>query len=257
MTPTTILPNSAWVTRRRPTKKPQFRLFCLPYAGGSASIFRNWPSAIPSTIEICSLQLPGRENRLKELPYIQLMPLVKTLADMLYPYLDIPFGFFGHSMGALISFELARQIRRQYCLSPEHLFVSGRGAPQNPNSKAPIHHLPESEFIEELRAFNGTPEAVLQNSELMQLLMPVLRADFSVCDTYTYKEEPALDCPISAFGGLKDCDVGIEQLEAWHQQTRKSFKLRMFPGDHFFLLNNQESLLSELIRDLQRFSPKE
>jgi medium-chain acyl-[acyl-carrier-protein] hydrolase len=168
--------------------------------------------------------------------------------------LDKPFIFFGHSMGGLISFELARLLRRDYSLSPVHLFVSGRRAPQIPTPDPRIHTLPEPAFLEELRRLNGTPEAVLENSELMQLLIPTLRADFAVLETYVYAPGPTLDCPITTFGGLHDREVSCDELEAWREQTNAAFSLQMFPGDHFFLHSAQSLLLQSLSRALHRIS---
>jgi len=238
----------------RPQTNPQalLRLFCFPYAGGGASIFRTWSNNLPSEVEVCPIQLPGRENRLQEPPFNRLAPLVHVLAHVLLPYLDLPFVFFGHSMGALISFELARYLRRQHAPGPLHLFVSARRAPQIPAINPPIHHLPESAFIEALRDFNGTPESILQNAELMQLLLPVLRADFAVCETYTYSVEDPLACAISTFGGLQDCEVCYDELAAWREQTDGFFTQRMLPGNHFFLRSARVSLLRYITQDLTR-----
>ena len=241
----------SWVTRPKPNPLAHLRLFCFPYAGGGPSIFRTWPDDLPFQIEVCSIRLPGRESRLVESPFTRLSPLVQTLADVLHPYLNMPFAFFGHSMGALISFELARHLR-QHGLDVMHLFVSGCRAPHIAQSDPPIHQLPEPEFIEKLRLLNGTPEPVLQNAELMRLLMPVLRADFAICETYTYLAESPLDCPISAFGGLQDSRVTHNGLAAWRDQTCRSFTLRMLPGDHFFLHSARASLLQALARDLKQ-----
>ncbi len=187
-----------------------------------------------------------------ERPFTQLEPLVPTLASALFPYLDKPFAFFGHSMGGLVSFELARLLRREYGLSPVHLFVSAHRAPQVPDPDAPIHALPNPEFLQELRRYNGTPEAVLENAELMQLLLPTLRADFAVVETYAYTPEQPLDCPITAFGGLDDREVSSNELEAWREQTKASFVLKMFPGDHFFLDSAKPLLLQSLSQKLHQ-----
>jgi medium-chain acyl-[acyl-carrier-protein] hydrolase len=188
----------------------------------------------------------------KEPSFTRLSPLLPTLAQVLHPYLNMPFAFFGHSMGAMISFELARQLRRQYGFSPVHLFVSGRRAPQIPNPAPPIHQLPESAFVEELRRLNGTPESVLQNAELMQLVLPILRADFALVETYVYSTEAPLDCPISAFGGLEDGEVSHDDLTAWRDQTNSSFTLSMFPGNHFFLHSARSLILSTVSQELTR-----
>jgi medium-chain acyl-[acyl-carrier-protein] hydrolase len=160
-------------------------------------------------------------------------------------------------MGALLSFELVRQLRRAYNLFPVCLFVSGRGAPQLPEPDRPIHALPDAGFVKEIRRLNGTREKVLAHAELMQLLLPVLRADFALCETYTYSPEAPLDCPISAFGGLADPRVNRERLQAWCDQTRAAFSLSMLPGDHFFLHTASSLLLQTLSRECHQVICKE
>jgi len=184
-----------------------------------------------------------------ERPYTQLSPLVEALAQALAPLLDRPFAFFGHSLGALVSFELARRIRRQYGVHPVRLFVSAGRAPQILHRGLPIHTLPDKEFLMELRRLNGTPSELLDHAELMELMLPLLRADFAVYETYQYSSEAPLNCPISAFGGLQDNKVSDSDLDAWRVQTSVSFSLRMFPGDHFFL--KQPLLLRALFQELQ------
>jgi medium-chain acyl-[acyl-carrier-protein] hydrolase len=202
-------------------------------------------------VEVCPVQLPGRESRLREAPFETPEPLVKALADMLQPYFkDLPFVFFGHSMGAMLSFELARELRRRGQKLPLHLFVSGRRAPQIPDLEEPIHALPEPEFIVKLRELNGTPEEVLQHAELMKLLIPVLRSDFAVNETYHYTEEEPLDIGISCFGGLGDKEVTRDDCAVWKEQTRGRFRLRMLPGDHFFIHGAKDMVLESVARDL-------
>ncbi|MBD2103376.1 thioesterase II family protein [Leptolyngbya sp. FACHB-261] len=245
----------AWIKCFKPNPEARLRLFCFPHVGSSASVFRTWPNSLPPEIEVCGIQLPGRESRFKEALFTQIPPLVQALTPALQPYSDIPFAFFGHSLGALLSFEVARQLRAQQQPGPVHLFVSGRRAPQIPDRNPLLHTLPEPEFLEELRYLNGTPKAVLENSELMQLFLPVLRADFSLCGTYHYQSQPPLDCSISAFGGLEDVEETHDLLLDWSKQTYASFSLQMLPGDHFFLYSNQELLLKlsqELNQLLQR-----
>jgi len=239
-----------WIRGLTPNSRAKLRLFCFHYAGGSASIFRAWPGLLPAEIEVCAVQLPGREARLREPSFTHITPLIQALTPALRPYLNLPFAFFGHSMGALIAFELSRQLRREANLSPVHLFVSSHRAPQLPDLDPPIHQLPEAEFVEKLRELNGTPEEVLQSAELMQLLIPVLRADFAVCDTYTYSAEAPLDCPFSVFGGLQDKEVSRDNLLVWQEQTRSTCALRLYPGDHFFLHQAQPLLLKAIRQDL-------
>ena len=249
--------NDLWIKRARQDPQTCFRLFCFPYAGGGASIFRTWPQRLPSDIEVCAIQLPGREDRFAEPPFDSLLSLIDVLADVLYPYMDFPFAFFGHSLGALISFELTRRLRRQKTPCPMQLFVSGHRAPQIPDPDPPIHQLPDAEFIEELGRFNGTPKAVLENPELMEVFMPLLRSDIGLDETYVYDHEAPLDCPISAFGGLKDEEVSREELAGWHDQTRSRFNIQMFPGDHFFLNGKKSDDVLEIIsQDIRKITSK-
>ena len=241
---------NSWVVRPKPIARAGLRLFCFPYAGGGTSIFRAWPEHLPANIEVCSIQLPGRESRLRELPYTSLEPLVQVLAQSLQPYFDKPFAFFGHSLGALISFELARTLRHQSQRSPVHLFVASHSAPQIPNADPPIHQLSQAEFIQKLNSLNGTPAEVLQNPELMELFYPVLRADFAMNETYVYRPGPSLDCAMSVFGGLRDSLVSRSDLEMWREQTRGVFSVRMLPGDHFFIHSTRASLLRAILQDL-------
>ncbi len=247
-----VMTANSWVIRPRPNPRGRLRLFCFPYAGGAASVFYTWSDGLPGDVEVCPIQLPGRESRLRELPFTALPPLTQALAQAIQPYLDKPFAFFGHSMGAVIGFELARQLRRQNDLCPAHLFVSGSRAPQVPDPNPPLHQLPDGEFVAELRHFNGTPEEVLQNSELMQLFLPILRADFAIHETYTYTAGAPLDCSISAFGGSQDDRVSGEDLAAWRGQTCSTFMLRLFPGDHFFLHSARSLLIQAISQDLIR-----
>jgi medium-chain acyl-[acyl-carrier-protein] hydrolase len=238
-----------WIPFRKPDPQSRLRLFCFPYAGAGALIFHKWSDALRRDIEVCPIQLPGRGTRLTEPPFTKLPGLVEALARVLVPLLDKPFAFFGHSLGALIGFELARQIRRQHGLHPVRLFVSAGRAPQIPHRAPPIHTLPDNEFLAELRRLNGTPRELLDHEELMEVMLPIVRADFALYETYLYSAEPPLTCPISAFGGLQDRKVSASDLEAWRSQTSASFSLRMFPGDHFFL--KEPLLLQALSQELQ------
>jgi medium-chain acyl-[acyl-carrier-protein] hydrolase len=248
---TTATAFDSWIAFRKPNPQARLRLFCFPYAGTGASIFRTWSDGLPADVEVCPVQLPGRGTRLTETPFTQLTPLVQALAEALVPLVDKPFAFFGHSLGALVGFELARQLRRQSGVQPVRLFVSADRAPQIPHRDRPIHALPEREFLAQLRRLNGIPGKVLEEMDLMRIMLPVLRADFGVYETYVYSNEPPLNCPISIFGGLQDHRVSRGDLEAWRDQTSVSFSLRMFPGDHFFLNTTQPLLLQVLSQELR------
>jgi medium-chain acyl-[acyl-carrier-protein] hydrolase len=242
-----------WFAYYQPNKAARLKLFCLPYAGGSASIFRLWGRSLPADIEVMPVQYPGREGRIMEKPFDRVETLVDTLLAAIRPHLnDKPFAFYGHSLGGLTSFVLARRLRREGLPMPVHLFVSGFRAPQLPDCDPPIHHLAEPEFISELRRLNGTPEAVLENKELIQLLLPTLRADFAAAETYQYTEDVPLGCSITALGGLEDPEVTEADMTAWQTQTTNRFRVLMLPGDHFFLHNSKDALLAAISQDLNR-----
>jgi medium-chain acyl-[acyl-carrier-protein] hydrolase len=240
-----------WLNIFQHNPEASLRLFCFPYAGGAAYIFRDWADHLPADVEIYPVQLPGRGTRMREASFVRVPDLVTALCQELLPYLDKPFAFFGHSLGALISFELARKLSHDYQLEPLHLFVSGRSAPQMPDTRPDTYDLPEEEFVKELRRLNGTPAEVLEQPELLQLIIPTLRADFELCETYEHLTRPPLKCPITALGGLYDEDVPRERLEPWQEHTSASFSLRMLPGDHFFLHSAESMLLQILTLELQ------
>jgi medium-chain acyl-[acyl-carrier-protein] hydrolase len=249
----------SWLSCFRRNPNAALRLICFPHVGSGANIFRAWPDGLPAAVEVCPIQLPGRERRVLEPAFNNLSLLVETVAPALIPYLDKPFAFFGHSMGAAICFELARHLRQTQNVEPIHLFVSGRQAPQlREQGTKTIYDLPEDAFLEELRRLKGTPEEVLQQPELMNFMMPMLRADFELIETYIYSVGPPLDCPITALGGTQDEEVSREDLEAWREQTTAHFSLHMLPGDHFFLHSAASLLLKilsqELLKDLSRIN---
>jgi medium-chain acyl-[acyl-carrier-protein] hydrolase len=241
---------NSWIICPQPNPQANLRLFCLPYAGGSAAVFRTWPNSLPSNVEVCAVEYPGRGRQIKSAPLARLESLVEAIASVLLPYLDKPFAFFGYSMGGLVSFELTHLLRR-YSLAPFHLFISARRAPQLPLIKPLLHILSDPDLLNELRNLNGTPKAVLENPELMEMFLPVLRADFAVLETYIYTQKQPLECPITVFGGLQDQEVSHEALQAWREQTIGAFSLHEFNGDHFFIHSHQELLFKLMSQQLQ------
>ena len=239
-----------WITRPRPSPRARLRLLCLPHAGGGASAFRGWADALPAEVEVCPVQLPGREDRLAEPPFDRLAPLVQALADAVEPLLSLPFAVFGHSNGALVGFELARALRARGRPQPVHLFASGRRAPDLPPDRPPIHSLPEADFLAELEELGGLPRELLEHRELLELLLPMLRADVAVHETYRFQEQPPLACPITAYAGVADPKVSRPQVEAWARHTAGRFTLRTFPGGHFYLQEQRAELLRTLSADL-------
>ena len=226
-------------------------LFCFPHAGGGASWFREWSRQSPHSIRLYPVELPGRENRLHDRPFDRLMPLVEALIHDVAPYVYRPFAFYGHSMGALIAFELARSLRVIAEVQPCHLFLSGCQAPNRPLKRAPIHALPRAAFVRELRRMGGTPAEILECGELMDLMLPTLRADFALCETYVFRPGPLLTCPISAFGGTEDPLIFRDDLVAWHEHTEGAFAVRFFPGGHFFTHEVGNAFLDAVVSELQ------
>ena len=239
-------PNDAWISCIKTVPQAKLRLFCFPYAGGSMANFRTWADGLPATVEVWAATLPGRGAYLNVPTFTRIEPLVQAMMQVILPYLDRPFAFYGHSLGALISFELAR------LRCPEHLFISGRWAPQDANPDLPSYDLPEDKFMEEVRRLNGIPAELLEQQEILELLLPALRADLEVNETYTYVPAPPLNCPISAFGGLQDPKADRNALIGWKKQTTASFIVRMLMGDHFFLQMQQPLLLAMLSQELNK-----
>ena len=235
-----------WLRIRQPNSNIRLRLFCFPYAGGAASIYRTWHQHLPTYIQVCAVQLPGRENRIRERPFTKMGELVQALMPSLLPYLDKPFALFGHSMGSVIVYELAQQVRQQTGQTPTHLFVSARRAPFLPNPEAPIHALPTDElFLAELqRRYNNVPAALFQDAELRDLFVPLLRADFKLVERYQYKKTTPLSCPIVAFGGESDGYATRAELMAWQELTHDKYALHLLPGGHFYLNAHTQALLT-------------
>jgi medium-chain acyl-[acyl-carrier-protein] hydrolase len=242
--------NNQWMKVFKPAPNAKLRLFCLPFAGGGGQFFRDWHEYLPKSIELCAIQLPGRESRIREKPMTSLADLVNTLVEALKDQIKKPYAIFGHSMGALIGYEFIRAIRRNGLSQPRNLVVSCRKAPHLPEVLPLIHNLPDDQFIEEIKNLNGTPKEIMDSQELLKLIMPVLRTDIMLCETYTYHSEPSLDCTITAYGGLQDHTVSRDEVDAWRQHTAGSFTIRMFPGDHFFIQTSRALFFQFLTLDL-------
>jgi surfactin synthase thioesterase subunit len=243
--------DSSWFVCRNPRTLPKIKLFCFPYAGGGSSVYREWE--FNDDIEVHAALLPGRETRITEPPICIMEYLISKLSNVMFEDLDTPFAFFGHSMGALIAYELAQEIHRLYGVSPIHLFVSGRSAPQL-EKQEPIHHLPRELFIERIKSLGGTPKEIFENQEVFEFFEPLLRGDFMLCDTYKFIHRERLNCPLSIFGGYQDNMTSIESLEKWNKVTTGPVQLKMYHGDHFFIhsqkLKIQQYIYHRLISDV-------
>jgi surfactin synthase thioesterase subunit len=245
-----------WLVRSMPRGGESLTLVCFPYAGGGAGVFRGWSERLPAEVEVVAVQLPGREQRLLEPAFDELEPLVRAIVAQFAAALNRPFALFGHSLGALLAYEVAHALRDE-AGEPEYLFVSGFRAPHLPPSRDPIHRLPDPSFIDELRRLGGTPQEVLDHEELMDLLLPPLRADIAICETYAHRPRPRLTCPIAAFGGDSDPDVPAIDLAAWRDHTEGDFTFQLFPGDHFFLQHSGAALLAAMSQRLEPLLARE
>lgn len=238
-----------WIAFRKPRAQARLRLFCFPYAGGGASAYRAWQASLPAEIEVCPVQPPGRENRLSEERFLRVGGLAEAVRGALDELLDLPFAFFGYSLGAVVAYETALLLR-DAGLEPLQLLVAARRAPSVPPDQEPTYDLPEAEFRAKLEELEGTPNEVLEHPELMELMEPLLRADFELNDTYEPTAATPLSCPVTAFGGLEDPDVDRQSLEAWREVSGGRFRLRMFAGGHFFLHEHQPALIAAVAQEL-------
>jgi len=220
-------------------------LFCFPYAGGGASVFYNWSKKLKEyDISVCPIQLPGREDKILESPYTNLNILVRDLVKLIRPFMKNKVMFFGHSMGAKIAFEVGRQLEKEH-FELSHLIVSGSRVPHIPEPY-PIYHLPDKEFKHELKRFGGISNELLVNEKLFNFFLPVLRADFTMSDTYHTYDKVQLTCPVLSFGGDMDSDANQDEIFKWSEYTVNDFKYRKFSGDHFFIRTNEDELLEEI-----------
>jgi surfactin synthase thioesterase subunit len=241
-----------WIEFAQPRSEARLKLFCFPFAGGAAQTFRLWHEDLPAEIQVCPIQLPGRWTRLREPPFMAMKPLVEAVVEALLPELDRPFALYGHSLGALVAFETARMLRSRGGPRAEHLVVSSRRAPHLPNLLGPIYDLPDEAFVVQMRKrYDGIPREVLASPELLEILLPAIKADMSVYDTYRYMEDPPLECPITVFGGRDDATAPLTDLQEWEAQTASECVVQIFPGGHFFIADSKDAFFGELSRALE------
>ncbi len=213
-------------------------------------MFYRWKHDLPPFVELCPILLPGREARLSEPLCINSMHLMEQIIRSLTMRIDRPYAIFGHSMGALLAFELARSLRSHGLREPDYLFLSGRNAPQHRHEQQSIHHLPTDLLLAELhRRYGGLPHEILSDPQMLEIFLPILRADLTLLETHRYREQLPLDCPVMAFAGVHDRNVSNEGLAAWSQLTTASFEAQRFGGDHFYLSGEGRAPLLERISE--------
>jgi len=235
-----------WITCPHPKLEARVRLYCLPFAGGGASIYNSWGKLLGSDIEVCPIQLPARENRYSENAYTNAELLAGVLAEKLKIHSHKPFAIYGHSMGALLAFELTRALQRNFGLIPEHLILGAHRAAHLPRNRQELHRLPDPLFIEKLSKLGGFPAEVLSSSELMQFLMPTLKSDFELCETYQFKKSELLNCTIHCFAGKHDIEASPDVMSQWKIHTNKNTISHVFDAGHFFIKSHQNELLEKI-----------
>jgi medium-chain acyl-[acyl-carrier-protein] hydrolase len=242
----------SWLLRQAPKFSPTLRLFCLPFAGVGPSAFRGWSQDLPADIEAVCVHLPGRESRLREASVPDVTALANGIAGAIEPLSSEPFALLGHSLGGLIAFEVARALRQRALPLPVTLFVSACRAPHLPYPFPPLRGLDDLELLQCLneRYDGSVPREVLESPELRALLVPALRADLAALETYRHQDQPALECPITAFGGTDDLTLTNEALQDWRLHTSQAFRHRSVRGGHFYLQSARRQVIDAICEDL-------
>lgn len=246
------MPRNPWLMPSRSGDSTALRLYCFPYAGGSASVFHAWRAALAPDIEVVAVQMPGRAERLFDPMPRRIEPLVAALAEAIAPPRGRPFAFFGHSLGGLVAFELARLLQRRGAALPERVIVSGCDAPGHRKPDRAMHRLEDEAFVNVLRDYNGTPPEILANRELLRLLLPAVRADFEISETYVPLSDLPLDRPLTVLVGTHDERHSDDAVDGWARETHHACDVHWFDGDHFFINPRRDAVLACVRRALLR-----
>ena len=241
-----------WFLCTKPRHQPAMRLFCFAHAGGGATTYHRWNAALGEEVEIHTAQLPGRENRSKERFLESIPEVVVEIVQVIQASLDLPYALFGHSMGALVAYEVSRALQKLGARSPLGLFVSGRRSPDITEFTKPLHVLEDSAFIDAVQQrYGGIPELILKDPEFLSYFIRPMRADFKILETYEHQPDPVLDISIEAYYGREDKRLSLEKMEGWRNQTSSSFALSEFSGGHFFLHDQPDEFLVKFRAHLQ------
>lgn len=238
--------SSKWLVRNRVGKNTDFRLFCFSYAGGNAATFRRWHEVLAENVEVVSIQLPGRANRYGEPVITEMDSLIDQLLSAMSGCLDKPYALFGHSLGSRIAFQLAVECSKRRLRMPSHFIGSASRSPDLPIGIGDIYKLPDEEFLTEMGKLNGTPISILENKDLMQMLLPQLKADFCLAYEYQYTGDIKLDIPLSIFSGKEDTEITYNQLQKWGDYFITSPDITMFEGGHFFIDDENSGIVDKV-----------
>jgi surfactin synthase thioesterase subunit len=242
---------STWVDAPPAGPHATLRLFCFPYAGGSATVFRGWAERFPATVDVRPMHPPGRGRRFHDALLYRVDQLADEATAAIAPLLDRPYALFGHSMGASVAFEVAQCLRERHLPQPACLIVAGRGAPHLDDPDPPIHGLPDRRFLEEVMRMNGTPDDVMTQPDIVKIILPVLRADFEAIEMYRPAPRPPLACRIVALGG-RDEAGSVAAAASWRDYGTGGFREEIVPGDHFFLRGRADRVFEILNEELER-----
>jgi surfactin synthase thioesterase subunit len=239
-----------------PQRHGEVNLICLPYAGGGTSAFHEWPAGLGAHVNVWAARLPGRENRLAEAPHDDAAALVSALTPAVSALTTQPYAVFGHSMGALIGYELVRRLRDIGRPEPVALFGSGNNAPHRLGDSARLHLLPDDEFVAALRGYGATPAIFLDRPELLEMFLPMIRADFAVAETYRHRPGRRLTCPVVVCRGTDDVDVSDAGCRSWGELTTGRCAQYSFPGGHFFVNSARRDVLTTVDAELTAVAGK-
>ncbi|MEV5975213.1 alpha/beta fold hydrolase [Streptomyces sp. NPDC051921] len=242
--------SSAWVRRFHRKDAPETRLICFPHAGGSATYFFPVSQGMPSSVEVLALQYPGRQERRTEPCVEDLHVLADLVHEELRPWVDRPFALFGHSMGASLAFEVARRLEADGIV-PQAVFASGRRAPSRFRDER-VHLMDDATLIADLKRLAGTDPRMLGEEEVLRMILPALRSDYTAAETYRVRPGRKLAAPVLVFTGADDPQVTLDEANAWSEHTTAEFRLRVLPGGHFFLNDHGAELMKEFTAVLAR-----
>ncbi len=244
---------SKHIIRHFPRENAHFRIFCFPYAGGSAAIYRVWSADFPTEVEICAVEIPGR-IQLRTPAANNIEELVDAIFPNIVELLDKPFAFFGHSFGSIIAYEVTKRLQRENKNLPVHLWVSSRRAPQLPLESEPTHVLEDEKFIEIIqRQYGAIPKMVLDEKELVKILLPILKSDIKLNEIYVAELNPILTVPLTVLYGAQDHSISRESLEKWCETTSGVCEVDVFAGGHFFIDTERKSVTHKILEKIKHF----